>query len=98
MRNNLRKVVVATGVLAALTIPASAAYAATQRTGPGQQAGISCTYDQSRDQLRLHDGTGVPTTADPAGHAYRSGPMDGTGPQADRALDGTGNSWGHAGE
>ena len=57
-----------------------------------------CTCDQNR--VRLQDGTGkvaVPNSPSPgpsSGYQHMSGPQDGTGPQADRPLDGTGNQWG----
>lgn len=94
---------IAGGALAvALMVPAGAAFAATDDTQP------VCTGDQRQEQVqqRLQDGThdgqmiqhrhgqdGTPGAA--AGH--RSGPQDGSGPQADRPLDGTGNRWGSAG-
>jgi hypothetical protein len=94
-------------VAVALMIPAGAAFA--QADDPTQPV---CTGDQRQEQIhqQLHDGSqdgqmlqhrfGQDEATDPgngtgmAGH--RSGPQDGTGPQADRPLDGTGNQWGNA--
>ena len=96
----MRRTMLVAGATAGLIlVPTGLAVAANNGNGP-QRNGDSvatCTYDQNREQLRLRDGTGVrhdtqvvtPTQA--AGH--RSGPMDGSGPQADPALDGTGNQW-----
>jgi hypothetical protein len=104
MTKNLRKTALVAGASAVLVlVPAGVAFAAGNGNGPhpnGDPA-ATCTYDQQRQHLRLQDGTGPrhdqmqtgsTTGVTPGGH--QSGPMDGTGPQADRPLDGTGNQWG----
>ncbi len=91
-----QKVLVAGGLAAAVLVPAGVAVAATTDAG-GPAATRVCTGD--RDMLRLRDGTGwrhtaadgTTVTVQPgSGYQHRSGPQDGTGPMADRALDGTG--------
>jgi hypothetical protein len=98
MKEILKRTAMVTGVLVAVTVPAGVAFAAT---GPGPSANppATCTYDQQR--LRLHDGTGLQhaaradaQTSGSYGDANQAGPQDGTGPLADRPLDGTGNQFG----
>ena len=81
--------------------PGAAPQATAQSTGDQTRLRLQdCTRDQTR--LRLQDGsakTAVPNSPVPGrsdGHQHMSGPQDGTGPQADRPLDGTGNQWGRA--
>jgi hypothetical protein len=94
---------IAGGALAvALMVPASAAFAATDQTAP------VCTGDQRQEQVQQHlqDGThdgqmaqhrnGQADATANGGAEHRSGPQDGSGPQADRPMDGTGNRWGTA--
>ena len=80
-------------------VPASVVSAAPRHApATPSQATTQCSGDQTR--LRLQDGTGkvaVPNSPSPgpsSGYQHMSGPQDGTGPQADRPLDGTGNQWG----
>jgi len=96
------KALVAGGVAAAVLVPAASALAAGYGPGNGRDdATPVCTGDQAMDQLRARDGSGWRHTlsdgttveARGAGYQHQSGTMDGTGPQADRALDGTGNRW-----
>ena len=102
----LHKALLAGGVTLAVLVPAASAFAAGY--GPGNGAGGGergdgvCTGDQSRDQVQARDGTGwrhtlsdgttVEVPAAP-GYQHRDGLMDGTGPQADRPLDGSGSQW-----
>ena len=93
------------GVTLAVLAPASLVAADQGGVGNGNSRGNGdmtqdCTGDQSGDQIRARDGsgplhaaqsTGAPGTT--AGNQYQSGPMDGSGPQADRPMDGTGNRW-----
>ncbi len=98
------KALAASGVALAVLVPSGVALAATANNGNGPAAATgTCTGDQQ--MLHLRDGTGWRhTTADGktvqmvpgAGHQHMSGPQDGSGPQADRALDGTGFQWGQA--
>jgi hypothetical protein len=94
---------IAGGALAvALMVPAGAAFAATNQTDP------VCTGDQRQEQVQQHqqDGTqagqmaqqrnGQNASATPSGAQHRSGAQDGSGPQADRPMDGTGNRHGKA--
>ena len=67
----------------------------------GNGVAPTCTGDQAMDQeqVQLRDGTGWRhTLADGtivempnASHGHQTGPMDGSGPQGDRPMDGTGN-------
>ncbi len=98
MRKNLRTAaVVGTAAAGLILIPAGIAYASGGQ-GPHRSGdpASTCTYDQQQDRQQLRDGTGVqhPVQAAPVGAAHQSGPLDGSGPQADRPLDGTGNQWG----
>ncbi|MGB8860124.1 MAG: hypothetical protein WCC60_12745 [Ilumatobacteraceae bacterium] len=59
-----------------------------------------CSGDQTQDRVQARDGTGADHAANSAGKAtagtgaeHRSGPADGSGPQADRPMDGTGNQY-----
>ena len=98
MKKTLKRTAVITGILVAVTVPAGVAVAAAG-PGPSANPAATCTYDQQRLQVR--DGTGPQhevRAGDQAsgthGEAYQAGPQDGTGPQADRPLDGTGNQFG----
>ncbi len=91
----------AAGVAVALLVPSGVALAATTQAGHGPADTTTCAGDHQMQQLR--DGSGWRhTTADGStvgfghgyGHQHMSGPQDGTGPQADRPMDGTGNQWG----
>lgn len=100
MTKILKKTAVAAGIVLAVSVPAGVAYAASQPGSPGNGT-ATCTYSQDRDQLQLRDGTGPRHDAivsgsvvAGSGHAHQSGPLDGTGPLADRPLDGTGNQFG----
>ena len=95
-----QKVLAASGVALAVLVPSGAALAATTNTGSGPAVTRTCNGDQQ--MLHLRDGSGWRhTTADGttvqsgsgSGHQYMSGPRDGSGPQADRPLDGTGLQW-----
>jgi hypothetical protein len=94
---------IAGGALAvALMVPASAAFAASDQADP------VCTGDQRQEQVqqRLQDGShdgqmaqnrkGQNDAAAKGGAQHRSGAQDGSGPQADRPMDGTGNRHGKA--
>ena len=107
MTKNLRRTALIAGASAALVlVPAGVAFAAAGNGNGPHRSGdpaVTCPYDQDRQQLRLHDGTGPrhdemhPTTGATAGATaggYQSGPVDGSGPLAERPLDGTGNQWG----
>ena len=97
------KALIAGGVTLAVLVPAASAFAAGSGSGRGG-VGVErvCTGDQPMDRVQARDGTGwqhtladgttVETPATP-GHQHQSGSMDGTGPQADRPMDGTGNQW-----
>ena len=101
MRKNLRRTALIGGVATvAILVPTGVALAATSGPGPGpnSETVATCTHDQDRDRLR--DGTGPlheqQATTDGPAYGYRSGPQDGTGPRAERPLDGSGNMRGHA--
>ncbi|HUZ21293.1 MAG TPA: hypothetical protein VMU75_12050 [Acidimicrobiales bacterium] len=107
MRKILRNTLVTGGMTLVALAPAATAFAATapQRAAavPASTAQATCTQDQAQDQIRLHlrDGTGLrhPAASQTkvgtatAAYQHRSGPMDGTGPRAAPALDGSGNQW-----
>lgn len=95
------KVLAASGVALAVLVPSGVALAATTDPGNGPAVTRTCTGDHR--MLQLRDGTGFRYTApdgstvEPgAGHGqqHMSGPQDGTGPRADRPMDGTGFQWG----
>lgn len=97
------------GVTLAVLAPASLAAADQVGGGNGNGRGNGsmtqdCTGDQSGDQIRARDGSGplhaanrTGTPATTAGNQHRSGPVDGSGPRADRPMDGTGNRWASGG-
>ncbi len=94
------RVLAASGVALAVLVPSGVALAATNN--PGNGTAVTRTCDGDHQMLQLRDGTGwrhttadgQTVTANPGvGHQYRSGPQDGSGPQANPALDGTGNQW-----
>jgi hypothetical protein len=100
----IHKALLAGGVSLAVLLPVSAAFADSNGTGRGGNGGgngvaPTCTGDQAMDRDQLRDGTGWRhTLADGtvvempgAPYGQHTGPMDGTGPQADRPMDGTGN-------
>jgi hypothetical protein len=100
MKKTLKRTAVVGGIALALTVPAGVALAAAQ-PGPAGNGSATCTYDQDRDRLQLRDGTGPRhdavvsgTTIGANAHSYQAGPLDGSGPRADRPLDGTGNQFG----
>jgi hypothetical protein len=100
MKKILKRTAVVGGIALALTVPAGIAYAAAQ-PGPAGNGSATCTFDQDRDRLQLRDGTGPRHDATVSGaavtgngHSYQAGPLDGSGPLADRPLDGTGNQFG----
>lgn len=94
------KVFAGGAIAVALLIPASSAFAEDDSTQP------ICTGDQRQEQVQQHlqDGSQVGQMAqhqygqdeatNPGMAGHRSGPQDGSGPQADRPLDRTGNRWG----
>jgi hypothetical protein len=95
-----RKAVVAGAVGLAVLVPSGVALAAT--TGPGSGPAVTGTCTGDHQMLQLRDGSGWRhmtvdgTTVQPgsgAGHQHMSGPRDGSGPRADRAMDGTGQQW-----
>jgi hypothetical protein len=102
MKNKIRvAAVVAASAAGLILIPAGIASASGNGDAPrrsGDPVG-TCTYDQQQDRLHLRDGTGVrhDTQVSTGGKGHRSGPQDGSGPRADRPMDGTGHKWGGAG-
>jgi hypothetical protein len=95
----IQKALLAGGVSLAVLLPVSAAFADSGRPGrDGTGVAPTCTGDQAMDRTQARDGTGWRhTLADGtivempnAPHGYQEGPMDGSGPQADRPMDGTG--------
>ena len=56
------------------------------------EARHAASFASALRHLTLPDGTAVQLSQSP--YRHRSGPMDGTGPLARPALDGTGNRWG----
>lgn len=108
MTKKLRRTALIAGASAALVlVPAGVAFAAAGNGNGPHRTGdpaVTCPYGQDHDQMRLRDGTGPQhmkvqsgtETRAPARGGHQSGPMDGTGPQADRPLDGTGNQWGRS--
>ncbi len=99
------KALIAGGVTLAVLVPAASAFAAGSGSGRGGgRGGVErvCTGDQTMDRVQARDGTGwrhtladgttVETPATP-GYQYQNGSMDGTGPQGDRPMDGTGSQW-----
>lgn len=93
-----RKALVAGAVGLAVLVPSGVAMAATAAPGNGPSA-VTATCTGDHQMQRLHDGTGWQhMSADrpeqaAAGHQHMSGPQDGSGPQADRPLDGSGHQW-----
>ena len=91
------------GVALAVLVPAGMV-AADQGDGQGRgpaNATRDCTGDQAQDRIQARDGTGprhaeitTGTATATNGNQHQSGQMDGSGPRADRPLDGTGNQWG----
>ena len=95
----IHKALLAGGVSLAVLLPVGAAFAdgnGSERGGNG--VAPACDGDQTMDRTQARDGTGWRhTLADGtviemtnAPHGHQTGPMDGTGPQADRPMDGTG--------
>ena len=98
----IHKALLAGGISLAVLLPVGSAFADSGGSGRGGNGGNgvapTCTGDQAMDRDQLRDGTGWRhTLADgtvvempdaPGGH--QTGPMDGSGPQADRPMDGTG--------
>jgi hypothetical protein len=100
----IHKALLAGGASLAVLLPVGAAFADSSGSGRGGNGGgngvaPTCTGGPAMDQTQARDGTGWRhTLADgtivefpgaPGGH--QTGPMDGSGPQADRPMDGTGN-------
>lgn len=95
-----RKALVAGGLGLAVLVPSGVALAGTT---PAGAATTQKTCTGNHDQLRLRDGTGprhATMAADKSaaahagsGYQHKSGPQDGTGPQANPPRDGTGNQW-----
>lgn len=96
----IHKALLAGGVSLAVLLPVGAAFADSSGSGRGGNGvAPTCTGDQAMDQVQARDGTGwrhtladgtiveMPNT----GHQHQTGPMDGSGPQADRPMDGSGN-------
>lgn len=98
-----RKGLVVSVMAAGVLVPGGVAVAATTGTTGSPTTTTAPVCNGDHQMLRLHDGTGWRhTTADGtmmtvqpgAGYQHRSGPQDGTGPMADRPMDGTGQQWG----
>ena len=96
----IHKALLAGGVSLAVLLPVGAAFADSNNGSGRGGNGVAptCTGDQAMDRIQARDGTGWRhTLADgtvvempDAPHGHQTGPMDGTGPQADRPMDGTG--------
>ena len=98
----LHKGLIIGGVTLAALVPAGLVAADQIDMGNGHGRGNGsvdheCTGDASGDQIRARDGSGpnhaantAGTSNTTAGSQHRSGPMDGSGPQADRPMDGSG--------
>ncbi len=100
MRKIVRKTVVGAGIVLVALAPAGSAFAAARSSAAASaRPPVSCSSDQVRRHLR--DGTGLrcpvvasnSTQASGAGYQHQSGPMDGSGPRAAPAQDGTGLQW-----
>lgn len=101
----LHKVLAASGVALAVLVPSGVALAATSNpatNNPNNGAAVARTCTGDQQMLRLRDGTGWRHTAADgttvqvtpgAGHQYRNGPQDGSGPRAYGPMDGTGFQW-----
>ncbi|HEX2783695.1 MAG TPA: hypothetical protein VHN36_08920 [Ilumatobacteraceae bacterium] len=100
----IHKALLAGGVSLAVLLPVGAAFADSNGSGRGGNGGgngvsPTCTGDQAMDRIQARDGTGWRhTLADGtivempnASHGHQTGPMDGSGPLADRPMDGSGN-------
>ena len=97
------KALLAGGVSLAVLLPVGAAFADSGGPGRGGNGGNgvapTCTGDPAMDQVQARDGTGWRhTLADGtvvempnASHGHQTGSMDGSGPVADRPMDGSGN-------
>ncbi|MEZ5220510.1 MAG: hypothetical protein R2743_03380 [Ilumatobacteraceae bacterium] len=95
------------GVAAAVMVPSTSAFAGAFGGGGGNGGngtGVrdgTCVEDPTAGPTRdgtgwrhtSPDGTTVEVPGAGRGAEHRSGPTDGSGPRADRALDGTGNRW-----
>ena len=100
-----QKALAAGGVALAVLVPSGVALAATTGPDPGNSPAMTQTCTGDHQMLQLRDGTGWRHTVNSTtvqlgsgqGHQYMSGPQDGTGPQADRPMDGTGHQWGTSG-
>ncbi|MCU4185233.1 hypothetical protein K6U06_12740 [Acidiferrimicrobium sp. IK] len=76
--------------------------AATTDSGSGNAPAVTRTCTGDHQMLQARDGSGwhhsgEATMAHPGsgqGHQQMSGALDGTGPRADRPMDGTGHQWG----
>lgn len=99
MTKRIRRALIAAGLGVAVLVPAGTALAVDPPSGNPDRV---CTGDHDMDRIRVRDGTGWRhTTADGttvevqpgSGYQHRGGPLDGTGPRADRPADGTGNQW-----
>lgn len=96
------KALAAGGVALALLVPSGVALAAATDPGPANTPAVTRTCTGDHQMLQLRDGTGWRhvadgTTVQPGsgnGQQHMSGPQDGTGPRADRPMDGTGHQWG----
>jgi hypothetical protein len=101
----IHKALLAGGVSLAVLLPVGAAFADSPGSGRGGNGvAPTCTGDPTMDRVQARDGTGWRhTLADGtivempnASRQHQSGPMDGTGPRAERPMDGSGNPqrWG----
>lgn len=98
-----QKALAATGVALALLVPSGVAVAAATDPGAGNAPAVTRTCTGDHQMLQLRDGTGWRhsvsngSSVQPGsgnGQQHMSGPQDGTGPRADRPMDGTGFQWG----
>ena len=96
------KALAAGGVALAVLVPSGVALAATTDPGAANTPAVTRTCTGDQQMLQMRDGTGWRHTADSStvqpgsgpGYQHMSGPQDGTGPRADRPMDGSGHQWG----
>lgn len=97
------KAVLVCGVAAAVLVPSTSAFAGAFGAGGGNGSRDgTCVQGPTGGPARdgtgwrhtSSDGTTVEVPGPGNRSEHRSGPTDGSDPQADRALDGTGNRWG----
>ncbi len=87
------KALAAGGVALAVLVPSGVALAATTDPGSGHAPAVTRTCTGDHQMKQMHEGTTVQPGSG-QGHQHMSGPQDGSGPRADRPMDGTGHQWG----